>query len=287
MSDATPGTGGRIPLTLVTSPHLHSYWTTSRLMWAVVLCLLPSLGAGLAFFGLRSLALVVAAILGTAGSEWAIQHWRKQPFSLGDGSAVLAGLLLALVLPPRLPLPMAVLGGVALSGGLWLADPVLWPHPIFHLLAGGFLLGALFMATDLATSPMTPWGMWIFGFGAGFLTVLIRLIVGLSPDLSQTVGLKVLKDNETPRLGTKIREGLFPDQFFGRAGRPAPVLGQAELKVVKTPPAASHEVQAITGATISSKAVVRIINASVQALRAGLGDAAPAAQSTVAAGGGA
>ncbi|MFA7331469.1 MAG: FMN-binding protein [Candidatus Delongbacteria bacterium] len=129
-------------------------------------------------------------------------------------------------------------------------------------------------------------GWAVVGEGTGFADK-IRLIVGLSPDLSQTVGLKVLKDNETPGLGTKIREGLFPDQFFGRAGRPAPVLGQTELKVVKSPPAAPQEIQAITGATISSKAVVRIINASVQALRAGLGDALPATQPTVAAGGGA
>ncbi len=46
---------------------------------------------------------------------------------------------------------------------------------LFHLLAGGVLLGALFMATDMVTSPVTPWGKLIFGVGCGLITMLIRL----------------------------------------------------------------------------------------------------------------
>lgn len=116
-------------------------------------------------------------------------------------------------------------------------------------------------------------GWAVVGVGTGFADK-IRLIVGLSPDLDHTVGLKVLKDAETPGLGTEIRAGAFPDQFYGRAGRAAPSLGAAELKVVKAVPAAPHEVQAITGATISSKAVVAIINENVRRLRAALGSSA-------------
>lgn len=50
--------------------------------------------------------------------------------------------------------------------------------PIFHLLAGGLILGAFFMATDYTTSPVTPRGQLIFGFGCGLLTILIRLYGG-------------------------------------------------------------------------------------------------------------
>jgi electron transport complex protein RnfD len=103
--------------------------------------------------------------------------------SLGETSAlaVLAGGLVLLVLKVanwRIPAAM-VLGALILGSLFWLSNPAAWPHPLFHLLSGGFLLGALFMATDLVTSPLTARGMWIFGLGAGLLTVLIRLFGGL------------------------------------------------------------------------------------------------------------
>jgi electron transport complex protein RnfG len=116
------------------------------------------------------------------------------------------------------------------------------------------------------TSSGEPAGWAVVGTGTGF-SDKIRLMVGLSPDLEQTLGLKVLKDAETPGLGTEIRAGAFPDRFFGRGGE-APSLALQELKVVKGAPAAPHEIQAITGATISSKAVVRIVNDCVARLRA-------------------
>ena len=112
-------------LNLVSSPHTHSWWTTPRLMWAVTLCLMPALAAGVAFFGPRGLLLVAAAMAGAVGTEVAIDRWRGQASRLADGSALLTGLLLGLVLPPALPLWMAVLGGAvsialgkAVYGGL-------------------------------------------------------------------------------------------------------------------------------------------------------------------------
>lgn len=53
--------------------------------------------------------------------------------------------------------------------------------PIFHILTGGVLLGAIFMATDYVTSPMTPKGMWIYGIGIGVITVVIR-VFGAYPE---------------------------------------------------------------------------------------------------------
>jgi electron transport complex protein RnfD len=62
----------------------------------------------------------------------------------------------------------------------WLIKPQLG-DPLFHIFSGGLMLGALFMATDMVTSPMTPLGQAIFGFGAGALTYIIR-IFGAYPE---------------------------------------------------------------------------------------------------------
>ena len=61
------------------------------------------------------------------------------------------------------------------TGILWLINPGIYADPVFHLLTGGVMLGAIFMATDYVTSPMHPKGMWIYGIGIGALTVIIRV----------------------------------------------------------------------------------------------------------------
>ena len=72
-------------------------------------------------------------------------------------------------------IPVFVLGSMALfSAILWAIDPLHYMNPLFHLLTGGALLGAIFMATDYVTSPMTPRGMAIYGIGIGVITMLIR-----------------------------------------------------------------------------------------------------------------
>jgi electron transport complex protein RnfD len=72
-------------------------------------------------------------------------------------------------------IPVTVLFTVALfTGILWLADPTKFADPLFHLLTGGLMLGAIYMATDYVTSPMTHKGMIIYGIGIGVITVLIR-----------------------------------------------------------------------------------------------------------------
>jgi electron transport complex protein RnfD len=58
---------------------------------------------------------------------------------------------------------------------LWLINPEKNADPLFHLLTGGVLLGAIFMATDYVTSPMVPKAMLIYGAGIGIITVIIRV----------------------------------------------------------------------------------------------------------------
>ncbi len=79
-------------------------------------------------------------------------------------------------------IPLSVLGSVALfTGILWLVDPGSFADPLFHLLTGGLMLGAIYMATDYVTSPMTKKGMIIYGVLIGILTVVIR-VFGAYPE---------------------------------------------------------------------------------------------------------
>lgn len=73
-------------------------------------------------------------------------------------------------------IPVAVLGSMFLFSGItWLIDPMHYMNPVFHLLTGGAILGAVFMATDYVTSPMSRKGMIVYGVGIGVITMLIRL----------------------------------------------------------------------------------------------------------------
>ena len=72
-------------------------------------------------------------------------------------------------------IPLTILATVALlTGIMWMVNPVLYVNPLYHLCSGGLMLGAIFMATDYVTSPMTHKGMVWYGIGIGFLTVVIR-----------------------------------------------------------------------------------------------------------------
>jgi len=103
--------------------------------------------------------------------------------SLGETSAVLIILCGAYLAFRRMldwRIPAAMLLSVFLtSGAFYLADPTKYPSPLFMLFSGGLMLGAIFMATDMVASPVTPLGVWIYGGMMGVLTVIIRLFGGL------------------------------------------------------------------------------------------------------------
>ncbi len=299
-------------LLLQSAPLLKQGLNVPTAMRDVLIALLPALLSGIWFFGLSALLVVIASILGALSTEWLFTEKQQRSVVLGDGSALLTGLLLGMTLPPALPLWMAWLGGVAaiglgktiwgglgnnlfnpaivgrafllgtfpiamttwhaatgpegfftihpstlalpfmqsppldamsaatplglmkfeqtgtpilalmfgntagslgetnglllLAGGVYLLlrralewripagiflsaglftlllqtiDPVRFPDIHFTLFSGGMLLGAIYMATDPVTSPVTPKGAWIFGIGTGLLVVLIRNFGGL------------------------------------------------------------------------------------------------------------
>jgi electron transport complex protein RnfD len=73
-------------------------------------------------------------------------------------------------------IPVSVLASAAIFSGIfWLIDPSKYADPVFQLLTGGLFLGAIFMATDMVTSPMNPRAQMIYGSGIGVLTILIRV----------------------------------------------------------------------------------------------------------------
>lgn len=72
-------------------------------------------------------------------------------------------------------IPFTILATVAaFTGILHLSAPEAFASPLYHLLTGGLLLGAVFMATDYATSPMNPRGMLVYAIGIGIITIVIR-----------------------------------------------------------------------------------------------------------------
>lgn len=104
------------------------------------------------------------------------------PGSLGEIAAfslLLGGLYMLWRRVITWHIPVAVLGSMAAfafvvalaQGGV---SPLMYELPAFHLLAGGAMLGAIFMATDYVTSPMNPKGMVIYGIGIGLITMIIR-----------------------------------------------------------------------------------------------------------------
>ncbi len=97
-------------LKVTSSPHLRSPETTSKIMWTVTLCLLPSGLVSVNVFGIHALWVMLTAIASAALTEWSCCIIAKKEPTLRDGSAVLTGLLLAYNLPPEAPLWMVCIG---------------------------------------------------------------------------------------------------------------------------------------------------------------------------------
>src|SRR5690554_2461348 len=262
-----------LKLVISPSPHIRDKDTTQNIMFSVLVSLLPVLVAAVYFFGLNALRLVVLSSAAAVATEAVFQKLRKKPITVWDGSALVTGMLLGLIVPPTLPSWMVILGAVfaiaigkQVFGGLGQNpfNPALvgrailtvsfstamtaWTRPFdaitaatplaigeagaripdlffgsvagslgetsalaillggiylfyrgyldyrvpvgifasviavslftgqdvfFHLLSGSLLFGAVFMATDPVTSPITKAGRWIFGIGIGLIIMLI------------------------------------------------------------------------------------------------------------------
>ncbi len=297
------------------SPHIRSEETTQKLMFDVIIALLPALVASVFYFGFKSLVLVVASVASAVITEYACEKFMKRPITVTDLSAVVTGILLAFNLPSSAPwwiavvgsafaiaivkqifggigfnflnpalagraflmaswsshltsgfidpatdavssaTPLAILKGSAtgqlpsvvdmllgnipgvigetssillILGGLYLIyrGTIKWIIPAcyigtvaviallvdggsmlpYHLFGGGLMLGAFFMATDFATSPVTDKGKVIFAVGAGLLTMFIRKVGGYPEGVSYSI---LLMNILTPMINLYVQPKVF------------------------------------------------------------------------------
>jgi electron transport complex protein RnfD len=322
------------------SPHIHGDESTKKIMYGVVIAMIPAVLVSVYFFGIDALRVLLVAIIASLFFEWTIQKYLiKGPVTITDGSGLVTAILLALNLPSNLPtwmviigalvaigmakmsfgglgknifnpalvarvfllvsfpvemtswpkpvpitdgiadvitgptplgivkeglgadktmselaselpsytqvfmgdmggslgevsaialilgglymlwkkiitwhIPVAMLGTVVIFSGIfWGFDPEHYADPVFQLLTGGMLLGAIFMATDMVTSPMTKGGQLIYGFGIGLLTILIRMW-GAYPE---GVSFAILIMNAAVPL---INRGFKPKRFGAKPG---------------------------------------------------------------------
>ncbi len=132
------------------------------------------------------------------------------PGSLGEISAILLLIGLGYMLWKKIVtwhIPFGVLGTIFIFQGiLWRVNPDLYIEPVFHLLTGGAMLGAIFMATDMVTSPMTPKGQLIFAVGIGVITVLIRNFGAYPEGISFAI---LIMNALTPLINTLVKPKRF------------------------------------------------------------------------------
>ena len=260
-------------------PHIHSGASDRRIMLDVILALLPAAVAGVILFGIPALWVILTCVLSAVISEFLFNLIARKKQSVGDLSAVVTGLLLALNLSVNVPLWQAALGTVfaivlvkcvfggigrnfanpaitgrvflliafpsTVSGGalpkgidaassatpldligvegaelptllqmflghfayLLLRKVIRWEIPVifvgtvfllslifggfntavYEVLAGGLVLGAVFMATDYTTTPITARARMLFALGCGLITFVIRWFCALPAGVSYSI----------------------------------------------------------------------------------------------------
>ncbi len=287
-------------------PHLWRGLSVSKIMYIVVLALLLPTGAAIYFFGYHALSVILTSVAVAILTEFLVKKLRNRPFIM-DGSAVVTGLMLALILPATISLWMVALGSIfsiaivkeafgglghnifnpALGARAFLASsfgvsmttwikpagfsadavttatplsksvpwqggylPLLWGNhagslgetsaililvgaiilislriidwripaayigtvallslaigkdPAFYVLAGGLLFGAVYMATDYVTTPITHKGRIIFGIGCGIVTIVIRGFGGLPEGVCYSI---LLMNAVTPLIDRYVK----------------------------------------------------------------------------------
>lgn len=133
--------------------------------------------------------------------------------SLGEVGAIALLLGLVYMLIRKIitwHIPVAIIGTVAIFTGIMHGvAPYTYANPLVHLLSGGLLLGAIFMATDYTTSPMSKTGMLVYGAGIGILTTVIRLFGSYPEGVSFAI---LIMNAFTPLINSYIK----PKHFGGK-----------------------------------------------------------------------
>jgi electron transport complex protein RnfD len=133
--------------------------------------------------------------------------------SLGETSAlalIIGGIYLIARGVISWHIPVIYVGTVGLFAWVIGPDGIFTGNPIFHILAGGLMLGAIFMATDYTTSPMTKKGTVIYAVGCGVLTILFRLFTNMPEGVSYAI---LLMNVSVPMIDRYTK----PARFGGKA----------------------------------------------------------------------
>lgn len=137
----------------------------------------------------------------------------KMGGSLGEVSALALLLGLLFMLWKKIitwHIPVSILTTVfVFTGIMYLVNPEQYANPLVHLLSGGLMLGAIFMATDYVTSPMSKNGMLVYGVGIGLLTTVIRLFGSYPEGMSFAI---LIMNAFTPLINSYIK----PKHFGGK-----------------------------------------------------------------------
>ncbi len=146
---------------------------------------------------------------GGEGALYQSLFWGRVGGSLGETSAfllLLGGIYLLKKKIITWHIPLSFLATVALFAWIFAGEGLFSGDPLFHLLAGGLILGAFFMATDYVTSPLSKKGKLIFGLGAGIITCLIRFWGGSPEGVTYAI---LLMNAATPLIDRHIRPRRF------------------------------------------------------------------------------
>lgn len=188
------------------SPHIRSNVSVERIMWTVVVCLLPPLILSIFIFGIQTLIITLVSVASCVAAEAVSQKLLHRPITVKDGSAVITGLLLAYIIPPGVPFWIPILGAVM---AIYIAK---------HLLGGiGFnifnpaLIGRAFL---VATFPVAMTSAWLPPIRD--LSVFKYMGEGVDA-VSTATPLYILKHygmaGLTERFGSIFQ--IYSDFFFG------------------------------------------------------------------------
>jgi electron transport complex protein RnfD len=133
--------------------------------------------------------------------------------SLGEISALLlivGGLYMLFTKVITWHIPVSIIATVTFVAAIfWLVNPAVYINPVYHVLTGGLMLGAIFMATDMVSSPMNPKGQVIYGVGIGLITISIRMFGAYPEGISFAI---LIMNAVTPLINTYVK----PKRFGGK-----------------------------------------------------------------------
>ncbi len=133
--------------------------------------------------------------------------------SLGEISAlllILGGLYMLWKKVITWHIPVSIIATVAFVAAVfWVINPTTYINPVYHVLSGGLMLGAIYMATDMVTSPMNPKGQIIYGVGIGLITISIRMFGAYPEGISFAI---LIMNAVTPLINTYVK----PKRFGGK-----------------------------------------------------------------------